>query len=166
MYHRYDHATEKPQRNESLLSVGDPGVLERKRGSFENTVGISKVEPVIAEVRPALALIPDLANIQIVYTLGHQDKHTRVIEPSPRPDSLRLTTRIPAGPANDSVTRLGEMIQMLYEPLRAQQRERANVRARQLRLQPRRGREQRAPPGDNIVDEYDPADLTPRWWRN
>lgn len=66
---RDSHATQESEGHEPLLLIAETVVLHGVCHSVEDGGGITKVEAVHAQIRPALALVPRETHLRSVYTL-------------------------------------------------------------------------------------------------
>ena len=65
---RYSYATEKSERDEALLSVVEPIILNRQGCSFEHPGCVQKIETMHLEVDPTLPFVVANAHRRSVYT--------------------------------------------------------------------------------------------------
>ena len=64
----YRDPAEKSERHETLFSINEAIVFERKGRAFKYSWGINEVKAVLFKIRPALWFVPGESHTTTVYT--------------------------------------------------------------------------------------------------
>ena len=76
--YRYRDPAEKSERHETLFSVYEATILERKGRAFKYARGVDEIEAVLFEIGPTLWFVPNESHATTVYT------RCRCVKPSLR----------------------------------------------------------------------------------
>ena len=64
----YRDPTEKSERHETLFSVYEAAILERKGRAFKNPRSVHEIKAVLFEIDPSLWFVPTESHAETVYT--------------------------------------------------------------------------------------------------